>query len=209
MIAAPRVADQSSLRAASPSSQANLLIPNEKGSAAGVGGCPLVSGAHRLTDGHPFPLTRRRFPCQPFSSRDIKGRSATRRRVRHPLSGAVAVFPTGRGSSTQAWTSGGVRRALCTCARYLPLCSSGGHCGREEREGRLSERGRGLGYFTGAGSRRRPSSGLNHTWLYAGRCAGRRRRSSISKRKGRWNPPCAPERWWEVRATSGMRAIQS
>jgi hypothetical protein len=35
----------------------NLLIPNEKGSAAGVGGCPLASGAHTaLRTVIPFPL---------------------------------------------------------------------------------------------------------------------------------------------------------
>jgi hypothetical protein len=57
LIAAQRAADQSSLRAASPSSQANLLIRNEKGSAAGVGGCPPASGARTaLLTVVPFPF---------------------------------------------------------------------------------------------------------------------------------------------------------
>src|SRR5215208_4345593 len=76
------------------------------------------------------------LPVPALSSRGTKGRSATRRRVRHPLSGAAAGFTTGRGSSTHAWTSCGGRHALCACALGVPLCRSGGRFGHGERVGR-------------------------------------------------------------------------
>jgi hypothetical protein len=84
--AASRAADQSFLRAASPSSQANLLIPNEKGSAAGVGGCPPASGAHiafrklipfllpaGVSRARPFPIAAPRAEAPRPSASDILG----------------------------------------------------------------------------------------------------------------------------------------